>query len=54
MRGIERQVDRAGPGAICAKVREGRRFHCADGLRPYTRRNTRREVLEIRPADLGE
>jgi hypothetical protein len=53
MRGIERQVDRAGPGPICAKVREGRRLNCADALRPDTRWNTRCEVLEIRPADLG-
>ena len=35
MRAIERQVDRAGLGAICAKVREGRRLHRADGLRLY-------------------
>ncbi len=35
MKAIEQQVDRAGLGAICAKVREGRRLDCADGLRLY-------------------
>ena len=33
MKAIEQQVDRAGLGAICAKVREERRFDYADGLR---------------------
>jgi len=35
MRAIEQQVDRAGLGEICAKVREGRRLDSADGLRLY-------------------
>jgi aminodeoxyfutalosine synthase len=35
MRAIEQQVDRAGLGEICAKVREGHRLDCADGLRLY-------------------